>query len=276
MSTLKETYRELKVEECITEAEFNNLFNTCIRKLESLGPEFKVDRSLLKLEKPLDGAEGFGLTEFIPEENLRIIHMSFSRFLYKRGLEEILKNTVYHEFCHFYQFRDCLKYNIITPGVGVIPDTDPLLINYYIGKREVGGHSALWWKYVEKVNSQVKPTCPISQYVDKNDEKEAMEKLKEHIIATLYCNTCDNEINILAEPPYDRSHSKAWVIIALAYLTTSQHWENYLCGKDGGSLYINIEASFFKAKIESFIKLNIPVLTEVYNNQVQKRGKIDA
>lgn len=240
--------------EYLTEQEWNDVYNTCIKKLESLGPEFKIDWNEITYAGSFPGNNKFG--ECALNRTTFKMYVRFNKHLYKRVLKDLLINTIYHEFCHYYQNRDTIKLNIFnrldnTEGDGTLinPETPEDIVLYYIGTADEGHHSPLWHKYADKVNAQLKPAIPVSAFIPNDVHNLFISSNLEEVIFEINCKNCDYSNKFI---DFEPDELPDWFIefITALYISSKNHEDNNLCKKCHGSLYINIKDPGF----ESFLQ----------------------
>ena len=225
----------------LSESEIKAIISECLHNLESLGPEFKL-RDDVKINLNLFDATGtFGQCA-IGFDNARqqfMQEISFNKHLMIDSIKDSIINTVYHEFCHYYQNREAIEagfYYVNEEGRAQQSD-NPQLKEYFEG--DDAGHSKCWFKYVDIVNARLKPNIPVTAHPNEADYNDYIAANEEDVLFTIYCTSCDNKLKFLSYSQHD------WQSLPLGFLTEiikrQEHDETNNFCKCGGCLKIAVK-----------------------------------
>jgi len=143
-----------------------------IDKISQLDASYAPDNSILEFK--MEGYRSthcYGRThphfESVNGEPQFKITIEIDEYLYRHGLEDVLINTIAHEYCHYLQLVE--MYNSVK--INFDAENDQFEVHwkdleekeYFSGKNR-DGHCGAWYKYVDVVNNGLKLRFPITDH----------------------------------------------------------------------------------------------------------------
>lgn len=243
--------------EQLSESEGLAIINECLRNVRTLGPKFDIDLNEFKFVGFFESTGRQGTVGLGIQDNKFIQVLSLNKFLLRRGLEEHLKNTIYHEFCHYYQNRDLIASGAIMAG----ENNNIIIVNQaaFDENRRDQGHDSVWLSYAEAINNVFTINEPITAYCSFDVVKDLLKANDDlDVIFEIYCEKCGFSQKFLAVDPEELPLEMLCVI----YFHTQKREKNKdTCKKCNGTLYINIVDPDFKAFLDTNLESFLQALT---------------
>jgi hypothetical protein len=187
--------RLLESADPLPDQRLDEIIRSCVKGIESLGPDFKIDWSRCEIKKEMfNGTNILGMTTLNGSyaDGFRQ-EVSINRHLAKVGLEDMIENVVLHELCHVLQNQEAIAagFYYISEGGSAAMRADPKMAEYFNGSDQ--GHSECWLKYVRKVNSELAPAVPVEAHpTDANFGRFKAANDGEWVIK-IVCDSCHEE-----------------------------------------------------------------------------------
>ena len=147
-----------------------------IDKISNINSDYAPDNSVLSFKTTgYISSNCYGRT--YPDFNFEdgdvkcTITIELAEPLYRHGLEDLLINTIAHEYCHYlqlFEMYNVVKFRADQNGEPKVEWQDPAQELYYFGE-DHAGHSESWYKFVNVINNKLGLKFPITP---KGDELE--------------------------------------------------------------------------------------------------------
>lgn len=243
-----------------------NIIYECIHKVNSLGEDFTITNNDLKILNPFvensvtgENRSANGYCKLLDQavNNEPRFEIAFNADLLFDSLKPLFKSTIYHELAHYLQFKKAFK-----DGVLVYVNNNwvinPNQADYYIGPREVGGHSTLWSQFASKINSSCGLEIPVTPTTDfLRIELPLLIQQRDNASFVLTCNRCNFFQPYISEREYLDKNLLGSHVLAQILLTNSSNKENTLCPSCGGNLKINFKDKAHEDEVLRNVYLDI-------------------
>ena len=161
--------REDAVDELYTIDEIKQEVNKRIIKLATLGAAYSIPVDYIVEYKLANESEAIASVEPIATHKYRF---TISKLAARKRNEQYLDAIIYHELCHILQVEFLVTMNVLAFIEGVLyynPEERDTADTLY---DKADGHTALWYMFVNHINSTFIVNPPIARFLNLKEAKD--------------------------------------------------------------------------------------------------------